>query len=103
MRALIVFVVVIAMPLLSADEPLTLARSIELPRVDGRIDHLAFDATGQHLFVAALGNNTVEVLDLKAGTHVKSLRLFVPDLNRLFLAVPHRGSERAEIRVYDVH
>src|SRR5205814_8308675 len=48
-------------------------RSIELPRVDGRIDHLAFDAVGQHLFVAALGNNTVEVLDLKAGAHVKSL------------------------------
>jgi hypothetical protein len=29
--------------------------------------------------------------------------LFVPDLNRFFLAVPHRGSQRAEIRVYDVH
>ena len=74
MRTLIVFIAaVIAMPLLSAEEPLTLARSIELPRVDGRIDHLAFDPIGQHLFVAALGNNTVEVLDLKAGAHVKSL------------------------------
>jgi len=74
MRTLIVFIAaVIAMPLLSAEEPLTFARSIELPRVDGRIDHLAFDAIGQHLFVAALGNNTVEVLDLKAGAHVKSL------------------------------
>src|SRR5262249_24171369 len=74
MRTLLVFLVlVIAMPLLSAEEPLTLARSIELPRVEGRIDHLAFDATAQHLFVAALGNNTVEVLDVKAGTHVKSL------------------------------
>jgi DNA-binding beta-propeller fold protein YncE len=74
MRTLLVFLVaVIAMPLLSAEEPLTLAQSIELPRVDGRIDHLAFDGTGQHLFVAALGNNTVEVLDVKAGTHVKSL------------------------------
>ncbi len=74
MRTLLVFVVaVIAMPLLSAEEPLTLARSIELPRVDGRIDHLALDAAGRHLFVAALGNNTVEVLDVKAGTHVKSL------------------------------
>jgi hypothetical protein len=63
----------LAMTWLSAQEPLTLARAIELPRVDGRIDHLAFDAAGQHLFVAALGNNTVEVLDVKAGTHVTGL------------------------------
>jgi hypothetical protein len=27
--------------------------------------------------------------------------LFVPDLSRLYLAVPHRGSQRAEIRVYE--
>src|SRR5438876_12015124 len=60
----------------SAQEPLTLVRSIELPRVEGRIDHLAFDAAGQRLFVAALGNNTVEVVDVKNGRHVKSLSGF---------------------------
>ena len=27
--------------------------------------------------------------------------LFVPELNRLYLAVPHRGNQKAEIRVYD--
>ena len=27
--------------------------------------------------------------------------LYVPEQNRLYLAVPHRGSQRAEIRVYD--
>src|SRR5438045_6849335 len=54
-------------------EPLALVGSIELPRVGGRIDHLAFDSAGQRLFVAALGNNTVEVLDVKEGRHVKSL------------------------------
>jgi hypothetical protein len=27
--------------------------------------------------------------------------LFVPELNRLYLAVPHRGSQKAEIRVYE--
>ena len=64
---------VLAMSSASAQEPLTLTTSIELPRVEGRIDHLAFDAVGQRLFVAALGNNTVEVLDVKAGKHLKSL------------------------------
>jgi DNA-binding beta-propeller fold protein YncE len=58
---------------LPVQEPLRLSRSIELPRVDGRIDHLAFDASAQRLFVAALGHNTVEVLDLKTSTHVSSL------------------------------
>ena len=27
--------------------------------------------------------------------------LFVPDQGRLYLAVPHRGSQKAEIRVYE--
>ena len=57
----------------SGQQPLSLVESIELPRVEGRIDHLAFDSANQHLFVAALGNNTVEVLDVKAGRHIKSL------------------------------
>src|SRR3982751_3808286 len=53
--------------------PLRMVRAIELPRVEGRIDHLALDATGEKLFVAALGNNTVEVIDVKNGSHLKSL------------------------------
>jgi hypothetical protein len=29
--------------------------------------------------------------------------LFVPELNRLYLAVPHRGDQQAEVRVYEPH
>ena len=57
----------------AVQEPLTLVRAIDLPHVEGRIDHLAFDAATQRLYVAALGNNTVEVLDTAAGSHLKSL------------------------------
>src|SRR6185503_9861184 len=57
----------------AAQEPLALVRSIDLPRVEGRIDHLAFDAATQRLYIAALGNNTVEVLDSSAAVHLKSL------------------------------
>ena len=60
----------------AGQEPLRLVRTIELPHVEGRIDHLALDGAGQRLFVAALGNNTVEVLDLKNNTQIKSLRGF---------------------------
>jgi DNA-binding beta-propeller fold protein YncE len=56
-----------------ADAPLALVRSVELPRVEGRIDHLAVDLANQRLYVAALGNNTVEVVDTKAGSHIRSL------------------------------
>ena len=56
-----------------ADAPFALVSTIELPRVEGRIDHLAFDAATERLYVAALGNNTVEVLDTKAGRHLRSL------------------------------
>ena len=41
---------------LSAQDPLSLIRTIELPGVEGRIDHLAVEVARQRLFVAALGN-----------------------------------------------
>jgi DNA-binding beta-propeller fold protein YncE len=50
-----------------------LAQSIPLPAVEGRIDHFAIDLPGQRLFVCALGNNSVEVVDLRRGDRVHSL------------------------------
>ena len=43
--------------------PLVLTRTIAMPGVAGRIDHFALDAKDQCLYLAALGNNTVEVID----------------------------------------
>jgi DNA-binding beta-propeller fold protein YncE len=56
-----------------AEAPLVFTRAIELPHVEGRIDHLTVDAAAQRLFVAALANNTVEVIDLRAGRDERSL------------------------------
>jgi hypothetical protein len=50
--------------------------AIRLPDVKGRIDHLAFDPSTQRLWVAALGNNTVEVLDTDKPAHRRSLSGF---------------------------
>src|SRR5262245_29390608 len=85
---------VVALPTGLAEEPLALIRTIELPGVEGRIDHLAFDAATQRLYIAALGNDTVEVLDVKAGAHLRSLRGFqepqgiavVPDIRAVAVA-----------------
>src|SRR5215510_6579609 len=68
---------------------LRLVQTIPLPHVEGRIDHMAVDLQGQRLFVAALGNNTLEVLDLKAGTHLNTITglhepqgvVFIPESN----------------------
>jgi DNA-binding beta-propeller fold protein YncE len=59
-----------------ADAPLKRIATIALPGVAGRIDHMAVDLARQRLFVGALGNNTLEVVDLKAGTRLQSLRGF---------------------------
>lgn len=47
--------------------PLTLEAKIPLGAVRGRIDHLALDAERQRLFVAELGNDSVGIVDLRAG------------------------------------
>src|SRR5207245_3595869 len=59
-----------------------------------RIDHFAVDAAGERLFVCALGNNTVEVVDLRKGVRVHSITGFgapqgiayIPELKRIFVA-----------------
>src|SRR5262245_57836307 len=53
--------------------PLILEAKISLGQVRGRIDHLAVDTKGRRLFVAALGNDTVEVVDLAARKVVQSI------------------------------
>ncbi len=46
-------------------ELLKLEKEIALPSVKGRIDHIDINVKDQIAYVAALGNNTVEVVDLK--------------------------------------
>jgi DNA-binding beta-propeller fold protein YncE len=78
---------------------LKLKQTILLPGVEGRIDHFASDPSGQRLFVCALGNNTVEVIDLRKGERVHSITglgapqgaAYVPEVNRLFVASDKGG------------
>jgi DNA-binding beta-propeller fold protein YncE len=55
---------------------LQLIQTIPLPNVAGRIDHLDIDASTMRLFIAALGNNSLEVVNLHAGTVVRSFKGF---------------------------
>ncbi len=49
------------------EPPLVLEQTIPLTGVSGRIDHMAVDLRRGRLFVAELGNGTVDVVDLAAG------------------------------------
>ncbi len=53
---------------------LTKLRTFEMPGVGGRIDHLSIDLKSNRLFVAALGNGTVEVLNLTNGKVIYSIK-----------------------------
>jgi DNA-binding beta-propeller fold protein YncE len=85
--------------------PLKLEKTIPLSGVEGRIDHLSVDLNNQRLFVAALGNNTVEILDIKgakrlytiSGLHEPQGALYVPGDDRLFVASAKDGT----CRIYD--
>jgi len=87
--------------------PLQLKQTIPLPGVEGRIDHFGLDLSGERLFVCALGNNSVEILDLRKGERVHSITGlgapqgvgYVPSVDRLFVANDQGGL----CKIYDGH
>jgi DNA-binding beta-propeller fold protein YncE len=64
-----------------AGEPATLklVQTIRLKGAPGRLDHLAIDTKNARLFVANLSNNSLDVVDLKAGKLIKQ----VPDQKKI--------------------
>ncbi len=69
------------------------SRQSQLAGVKGRIDHLAADPKTHRVFVAALGNDTVEVVDLEGNRHAAIAGFsepqgiaYVAESNRLFVA-----------------
>lgn len=80
-------------------------KPIPLAGVEGRIDHFAADVAGRRLFVAALGNGSVEAVDVETGARLGSIRglkepqgvLYEPSTKRLFVACGGDGT----LRIYD--
>ncbi len=57
----------------AAAQPLREVRRIDLPQASGRIDHMAFDPSSARVYVAALGSDAVEVVDMDAGRVIGEL------------------------------
>jgi DNA-binding beta-propeller fold protein YncE len=75
-------------------EVLSLETRVPLSSVKGRIDHFSVDVKGQRLFVAAVENHTLEVVDLKSGKRVHTIShlaepqgvFYDPSTTHLFVA-----------------
>jgi DNA-binding beta-propeller fold protein YncE len=85
--------------------PLQLIQRIPTPGVSGRIDHFTAYPKRRLLIFAALGNNTVEIVDTFEGKVIQSIKglnepqgvLYVPEFNKLFVANAAGGT----VNVYD--
>ena len=86
-----------------ANSVLVLEKTTPLPGVKGRIDHMALDASGERLWIAALQNCTVEVVDVKDGKSVATIKeikepqgiCYSQELKRFFVASGQDGYVRA--------
>ncbi|HEV2397958.1 MAG TPA: YncE family protein [Candidatus Sulfotelmatobacter sp.] len=108
-RRICVFICVLAFvaPIACAQQnaPLRLVDTIPLPGVHGRIDHFDVDVGGRRLFMSALGNNTLEIFDLRSNKVVHEIRglhepqgvTYVPKSNRIFVA----NGDDGMVRVFD--
>ena len=92
--------------LVAADVPaaraMELLTTIALPGVKGRIDHLSADPRTHRIFIAALGNDTVEVINTESGQRRTILGLgepqgvlYLPDSDRLLIA--NGGSNHVDL------
>jgi len=73
---------------------LVLSDKVTLTNVRGRMDHIAYDAEDQLAFIAALGNNTIEVVNIRTGKVIHTITdlhepqgiVYLSSLKRLVVA-----------------
>ena len=83
-------------------EQLTLKQTISLPGVEGRIDHMDVDLRRRIIYICALGNNSLEAVDLTSGKVLHSIKgldepqgtVYVPQTNEIMVANGGNGTCR---------
>lgn len=89
-------------PLQLNSPPLKLEATIALPNTSGRIDHLDVDRSRKRLFVAELGNGSVDVVDLRSQSVIHRISgldepqgvVYVPQSDLLAVACGGDGTQR---------
>jgi hypothetical protein len=75
------------------------------------VDDMSYDAAHKRLYLA--GDGAVDVFEQKDADNYRLLAkipgsfraktgIYVPELNRYYLAVPHHEKQDAEVRVYEI-
>jgi DNA-binding beta-propeller fold protein YncE len=80
--------------------PLRLVQTIPLPNVDGFLDHMGVDIQGERLLVPTEVQNTVEVVDLRAGKVIHTIKglknphtvLYRPQSKEIFVTAAQDGT-----------
>src|SRR4051794_15184997 len=78
----------------AADGLMTQVKTIPLHGVQGRIDHMSITPDGRHLLIAALGNSSIERVDVQEGARAGTIGnikepqgvFYIPDSKRLAVA-----------------
>jgi DNA-binding beta-propeller fold protein YncE len=79
--------------------PLKLVQTIELKGKAGKMDHLVVDSKSQRLFLANKVNNTLDIVDLRAGKLIQQVPgqagvqgiAYASDLDRIYVALGTGG------------
>ncbi len=98
MKSLSLFLALMFVPVSAAAE-LELVQTIPLKGKPGNLDHLALDSKRDRLLVANKANNTLDVVDLKAGALFKQVPnqtgiqgiAYAADLDRIFVGLGTNG------------
>lgn len=88
-------------------------KTVASPEIVGDTDDLFYDAQRSRVYIIG-GQGFIDVLQQKDPDHYDRIArfatpagtrtgLFVPELRRLFAAVPHRGTQSSEILVYEAN
>jgi DNA-binding beta-propeller fold protein YncE len=95
----------IHLPRTHGPEVLKQLNGVVVPDILGPLQHMAADVKGQRLFLAATGNNTIEVFDAQTLQHLNSIAgleqpqdlVYVPETGNLLVSNAADGS----LRTYD--
>jgi DNA-binding beta-propeller fold protein YncE len=106
-RAVSLVSCIVAFTLVSAKEresrPLTLTQAVDLPGIEGDLDHLSLDSEGRRLLITAEDDGTLRVIDLTTFKVVQTVNGFKTPHSILHLPQAHSlfitdGSDAVQVR-----
>jgi len=106
----VVLALLCSLTIARADEPpppaLKLVQTIPLDGVEGRMDHFGADPQRKRLYLAALGNDSLEVIDTEAGRRITSIKGLKKPTGVCVTPAGHviaASGEDGKVRVFDVN